>query len=169
MKSFVLAEKESTTVGRVFYGPYLRVLHQLFGMDGPFGIFPEPYKSIDSVVLLTVAIGYRPVLFCDIKAPAYLPVLSRRREAHSQIESRYHKVQSFITPRVPSISAFGKQMAFYNFVPDTDTVTLFPLETPFVNGDAPEEQWRYNVLEEEGAAQLRRLVDEVKEMCRDFH
>jgi hypothetical protein len=59
-------------------------------------------------------------------------------------------------------------MAFYEYVAATNTLTpraISPDPVSF-NDVAPVERWNYDLLEANGIAQMRQVVEDVKAMCQ---
>ena len=74
---------------------------------------------------------------------------------------------SVVTPRLPGISAFGTRLAFYEYVAATIRVTppaIVP-DPEYLNDVAPAERWTHDLLDANGAAQIRQMVQEVMAMC----
>jgi hypothetical protein len=176
IESFGIANQpQFATNENVYYGPYTRLLYHLFGLEGPFEISPQcrtipqtPDDSIDDVALFTVEFDKRPVFFIQVKAPASFALDSERKNADDQMRDRFLKLRdNLVTPRLPGISAFGTRMAFYEYVPATNTLTPRAIspDPKCVNDVAPVERWGYDLLEADGIAQIRRVAEDVKAMC----
>ena len=169
-ESFQIANKpESTNDSSAYYGPYNRLLHHLYGVDGPFEVMPQyhvpatPQHAIDIVATFTVRFGKHPVLFIEVKPPATFDLKSKREEADHQMRKRFNRLHTeLITPRLPGISAFGTRLAFYEY---TDATGVTPRAiTPnqkYETDVAPVEQWNYDILEAAGIDKMRETVEGV--------
>ena len=176
VNSFASANQlQFATDESAYYGPYTRLLYHLFGIEGPFEIVPQyhipqsPRDSIDIVALFTVELNKHPVLFIEVKASAFFPNDSMRKLADNQMREHFRDLRhSVVTPRLPGISAFGTRMAFYEYVADTSKLTprAIPPDPIFLNDVAPAERWSYDLLEANGIAQMRQVVEDVKAMCQ---
>jgi hypothetical protein len=176
INSFASANQpQFATDESAYYGPYTRLLYHLFGIEGPFEITPQyhipqtPRDSIDVVALFTVELNKHPVLFIEVKAPASFPLDSKRKQADDQMRDRFRDLRhTLVTPRLPGISAFGTRMAFYEYVAATNSLTphVIPPDPESLNDVAPAGRWSYDLLQANGNAQMRRVVEDVKAMCQ---
>jgi hypothetical protein len=176
IKSFELAKvPQFSTDESVYYGPYTRLLYHLFGIEGQFEIVPQfhiPQTSrdvVDVVALFTVEVDKHPVFFIEVKAPACFAFDSKRKQADDQMRDQYRDLRhTLVTPRLPGISAFGTRMAFYEYVAATNILTphAIPPDRVSLNDLAPAERWSCDLLEANGAAQMRQVVEDVKAMCQ---
>ena len=161
-----------------YYGPYTRLLYYLFGVDSPFEINPRyhiprtPCDMVDVVALFTVEFNKHPVFFIQVKPPAYYSrIVHMRKQADEQLRDHFSDLRhNLVTPRLPGISAFGTRMAFYEYVTATNTLTphaIFqPTYDPISIEKATADRWSYDVLEANGTAQMRKVVEDVKAMCQ---
>jgi len=119
--------------------------------------------------VFTVELDKHPVFFIEVKAPASFALDSKRKQADDQMRDRFREVRhNLVTPRLPGISAFGTRMAFYEYVAATNTLTPRAISPDPVslNDVAPAERWSYDLLEANGNAQMRKVVEDVKAMCQ---
>jgi len=176
INSFAIANQtEFAADESAYYGPYNRLLFYLFGIEGPFDInFDLPKNSydsgaVDTIALFTVELNNHPVLFIEIKAPASFVLDSRRRQADNQMRDHFLDLRhNLVTPRLPGISVFGTRLAFYEYVAATNKLTpcaILP-DPESINDLAPAERWSYDLLEANGTAQVRQVVEDVKAMCQ---
>ena len=157
-----------------FYGPYVRLLYYLFGLEGPYDIipqfdFPEGFRGpIDVDAIVTVEYNKHLVLLVQVKAPASFKLDTKRKVAYEQMRDRLvDLIPNMITSRLLGISAFGTRLAFYKYDAADNSLTpplIFP-HPVYLNELAPAERWSYDVLEPEGIAQIRKVVEDVKSMC----
>jgi hypothetical protein len=175
MRSFFVAGASSATSERPFFGSWNRLLNTVFPPDTIFEVvpqyFPPPVVSrdaVDFVFLLLIYVNTSPVFIVEIKPPAEFSRNSKRREADSQMRQRFLDIAADLRiPVLYGVSAFGTKIMFYKYnkeanvleprriTPDPDTLT----------DTAPRDWWRWDLLEEEGAAMFRHIVEEVKRMC----
>ena len=77
-----------------------------------------------------------------------------------------------ITPRLPGISAFGNRLAFYEYDATDNVVNppaIMPADPNRLGKDvAPASRWNYDLLQPEGIAQMRKVVEDVKAMCESL-
>jgi len=152
-----------------YYGPYNRLLYHLFGIEGPFEIIPQHYTPLSSrdaidVVRFTVEFNNHPVLFIGVKPASYFLLDSNRKQADDQMRDSFRELRAnLVTPRLPAISAFGTRIAFYEYIAATKAVTPPAI---FLNDMAPADRWNYDILEADGIARMRQVVQDVKAMCQ---
>jgi hypothetical protein len=177
VNSFQLANQPQFAHNQnAYYGPYNKLLHHLFGVLSPFSInppyytVPEPLRTKDDLVsLFTVEYKQHPVLFIEIKSPASFKYDSRRREADERMRGCFRDLrQLVVTPSLPGISAFGTRMAFYEFVAATNSVTppAIAAHPSLLNDVAPADRWGCDLLEPDGIARMRQVVQNVQDMCQ---
>src|SRR5258705_394901 len=92
VNSFVSANQpQFFTDESVYYGPCVRLLYHLFGVEGPFEISPQyhipqtPPDATDVVAPLIVELNKHPVLFILVKPPASFALDSKRKQADDQM------------------------------------------------------------------------------------
>ena len=160
----------------VYYGPYIRLLYHLFGgIEGPFEIAPQyhipetPRHVIDIVTLFIVQHNKHPVFFIEVKPRASIALDSKRKQADDQMRERFRDLRpNIVTPRLSGISAFGTQIAFYEYVAATKTLTprAFTPDPTFLDDMAPADRWNYDLLEADGTARMRQVAQDVIAMCQ---
>ncbi|KAM6496591.1 hypothetical protein JOM56_007064 [Amanita muscaria] len=174
MRSFFI----STTSEKPFYGSWNRLLNTMFPPDTLSEVVPQYFPpsissrgAVDFVILLLIYVNTSPVFIVEVKPPAEFIRNSRRQEADSQMRQRFLDVAADLRiPVLHGVSAFGTKITFYKYNKDTNVleprrVTPDP-ET--LTGTAPRDWWRWDILEEEGAAKFRQIVEEVKGMCAEL-
>ena len=162
----------------VFYGPFMRLLYSLFSIDGPYEITVAKIKSvapqgtqesIDIAAALVVQVNRRPVFFMEVNPPTAFPYDSRRGGADKQMRRRFTDLRQILAiPVLHGVSAFGIRLSFYEY--DSATHVVQPEQVlqshPSIFDDvAPITRWDCDVLQQEGANRLRKVVNQVKEMC----
>lgn len=73
-----------------------------------------------------------------------------------------------VTPRLPGISAFGTRLAFHEYVSATTRLTppaIVP-DPEYINDVAPAERWSHDLLDANGAARVRQVVEDVLATCQ---
>jgi len=148
-----------------YHGSYNKLLHQLFGADGPFDIDwrfdRNPHDATDVHFTFAVKFNRRPVLFIQINAPSSLHLDSKRKQADERMRERFLDLRpDLVTPRLPAISAFGTRLAFYEYTAATNALTPHAIAA-----DPPADRWNYDILETDGVARVRQVVHDVKTMC----
>ena len=176
IKSFASANQpQFANDENAYYGPYLRLLYHLFGLEGPFKITPKyelPERNrdlVDVIASFTVEFDEHPLLFIEVKAPAPFALDSKRKQADNEMRDRISDLHpNVVTPRLHGISVFGTRMAFYEYVPATNRITphRISLDPVYLNDLAPAERWSYDLLEAKGIAKMREVVEDVKAMCQ---
>ena len=124
---------------------------------------------MDVVALFVVELNKHPVLFIEVKTPGSFCLNSKRKEADDQMRDRFRTLQhSIVMPRLPGISAFGTRLAFYEYETATTRVTppaIVP-DLTYLNDVAPAERWTHDLLDANGAARIRQMVEDVLAMCQ---
>jgi hypothetical protein len=173
-RSFQIANRpQFANDENAYHGPYNRLLHHLFGLDGPFEVVaqylnPDTPHAIDLVSVFTVEIEKHPVLFIEIKPPSAFYVDSRREQADDQMREHFHKLRTKLTtPRLPGISAFGTRIALYEYTVATKTLTPRAIvrDPEFFTDVAPAERWNYDILEADAIDKMYETVQDIKAMC----
>ena len=160
----------------VFYGPFTRLLYSLFSIDGPYEIVPQIKtvalqhgQEVDIITALVVQVNRHPVFFMVANPPAAFPYDSRRGGADNQMRRRFTDLRQILAiPVLHGVSAFGIRLSFYEY--DSATYVVQPEQVlqshPSIFDDvAPITRWDCDVLQQEGANRLRKVVNQVKEMC----
>lgn len=175
MRSFFIAGASSATSRNPFYGSWNRLLNTIFPPDTIFEVFPQyfpPSISSRNVIFLLIYVDASPVFIVEVKPPAEFGFNSKlRQEADGQMRQRFLDVVAELQiPVLHGVSAYGTKIAFYKYnrgsnvleprriTPDPETLT----------DTAPRDWWCQDILEEEGAAKFRQIVEEVKEMCAEL-
>ncbi|KAF8330648.1 hypothetical protein F5887DRAFT_356444 [Amanita rubescens] len=115
-------------------------------------------------VLLYGSYPAKPVLVLQPNAPENLRYRSTREASDRQIRARMTKLSvDCPMPVLHGISAMGTRLAFYT-KPRGEAILpqQIPADTGMMTDTAPPERWDCDVLEREGAKQLRRVVREIK-------
>ncbi|KAI6097500.1 hypothetical protein F5141DRAFT_1011230 [Pisolithus sp. B1] len=164
--------------GNDFYGAYNKLLSTLFPSDTDFTVVPrhlEPCssQSCTPMVFFEVVLGTKPVFILKPQAPADLTYGSSRQTADQEIRLRLGDLaEQCPIPTLHAVSAMGMRLCFYH----VDT-THFPSEIiphgiprhpTRVNDTAPKERWDCDVLDANGEARLRAVVDAIKEACENI-
>ncbi|KAI6031071.1 hypothetical protein PISMIDRAFT_6504 [Pisolithus microcarpus 441] len=154
-----------------------KLLHSLFPPDTEFTVVleypkPTPPQSCGPISFLEVFIGTRPVFILELNARADLMYESLRQAADEVIRARLGGLASRCPiPTVHAVSAMGTRLRFYHL--DTTDVAgeIAPLSIPRhptrVTETAPKERWDCDVLDADGEARLRAVVDAIKEACEN--
>jgi len=173
INSFLSASQpQFATDESVFYGPYTRLLYHLFGVEGPFEISPQfqtRSDAIDIVALFVVELNKHPVFFIEVRPPGSFTLDSRRKQADEQMRDRFRDLRhALVTPRLPGISAFGTRLAFYEYVAATNSLTPRAIapDDQFLTDVAPANRWDHDVLDANGTARVRQVVQDVIAMCQ---
>jgi len=158
-----------------YYGPYIRLLYHLFGLEGPFEItvqFDVPddvlYDIPDIVATFTVEFNKHPVLFIQPSPHWSFDLHSQRKRAEDQIRSRFADLhRNLVTPRLHAISVFGTHLAFHELNAATGAFTPpgIVADPILLNELAPADRWGFDVLEADGIARMHQVAQDVKAMC----
>ncbi|KAF8531965.1 hypothetical protein JB92DRAFT_3276343, partial [Gautieria morchelliformis] len=125
--------------------------------------------AVDFTVFYLVKCGGTPIFFLEVKPLTSLEGAPDRNSADGQMRDCFVGLHHCLTiPKLYSISAMGTRLSIYEFNPhnkspipekgeqyDMDSIPDF----------APRENWKYDVLEEDGAAKLQAVVNDIKQMC----
>ena len=158
-----------------YYGPYIRLLYHLFGIEGPFEItvqFDVPdevlYDMPDVVATFTVEFNKHPVLFIQPSPHWSFDLHSQRKRAENQIVTQVGDMkEDLVTPRLHAISAFGTHLAFYEYTAATNILTppRIAADPILLNELAPADRWGFDVLEADGIARIHQVAQDVRAMC----
>ncbi|KAN0140893.1 hypothetical protein V8E53_001337 [Lactarius tabidus] len=162
-----------------FFGPFTKLFYTLFSIYGPYDIVPQfkpedpqggsPERADDFVPVLLVEVDQHPVFFLEINHPVSLPYQPKREEADEQMRRKFRDLGPRLAiPTLHGVSAFGTRLAFYEY--DLATRVIQPTEItqsdPSLTADVvPMSCWDSDVLQQEGADQLKDVVRKVKDMC----
>ncbi|KAI5998930.1 hypothetical protein F5J12DRAFT_848369 [Pisolithus orientalis] len=168
-KSAVASDPAGTNES-VFYGPYTRLLYNLFSFDGPYELLPQ-YKiqgdSTNVTIIFVIAFQRRPVFWMEVNPSASFRFSSKRKEADSQMRKRVGDLRANLAiPVLHGVSAFGTRLCFYKY--DAHSQELTPhriLAHPTVVTDMLADNWDCDVLETDGMQRLEKVIEEVQEMC----
>lgn len=172
MRSFFIAGASTATSEKPFYGSWNRLLNTLFPPDTIFEVSPQyttnDRDSVDFVVTLLIFIESTPVFFVEVKPHSDVSIPSKRERADIQMRQRFLDCrQNLKIPTLHGISAFGTKIAFYQM--DEATGALAPVQIQrdllVASPTAPQEWWKWDIVEEEGATKFKEIVTEVKNMC----
>ncbi|KIL60397.1 hypothetical protein M378DRAFT_168129 [Amanita muscaria Koide BX008] len=150
----------------------------MFPPDTLFEVAPQHLShssdAVDFVILLFICANTSPVFIVEAKQPAeFIPSRnSKRQEADSQMRQRFLDVAADL--RIPvllhGVSAFGTKITFYRY--NRDVSVLEPrritADPETLADSAPGDWWRWDILEKEGAAKFRQIVEAVKGMCAEL-
>ncbi|KAF8342388.1 hypothetical protein F5887DRAFT_887439, partial [Amanita rubescens] len=157
-----------------FFMPYNLLLCTLFPSNADFmvALYPRTSSSpAESTFMYEVIYGDpgKPVLVLQPNAPGNLRYRSKRAASDHQIRARMTKLSvSCPMPVLYGISAMGTRLCFYTKPRDEAILPQQILADPGMTTDtAPLERWNCDVLEREGAKQLRRVVKEIKAEVRN--
>ncbi|KAJ3521393.1 hypothetical protein NMY22_g12337 [Coprinellus aureogranulatus] len=178
---FVAASPQNNLFGgNLHHGSYNMLLHYLFGTNGEFVVQPrirhydpdtDPVEPLEALI---VKHKEHPVMLVQVKSPGDFVHDSKRHwEADEQMHDLFHDLRpTFVTPRIPGISAFGTSLSFYEYDVGTDIVTpgpsLLPMDSTYMDNVVPTERWNYVVLEADGFSRVRQEVRNVARMCHDL-
>lgn len=173
VKKAFRAVPPNSTDEAVYYGPYNLLLNTLFPPGSGFMVTPQfkqppAGQATDFVTVYMVERDNHPVFFVEVKSLSNLVSLSKREEADLQMRQRFGDFRrNLVVPVLHGVSAFGPRLCFYRYDVSTNKVTPERIvnQTSYVLDTAPESRWDCGVLEAEGAARLKEVVDDVKNMC----
>ncbi|KAG6374039.1 hypothetical protein JVT61DRAFT_4678 [Boletus reticuloceps] len=179
-----------------FQGAYNKLLNTLFPPDTHFTVVPQYLKpatstSSDYIVAFEILFENRPVFILELKKPADLRFISLRQAADVQIRERmgdlagqlrtrlrcnyYNELWNLDQCPIPTlhaVSAMGTQLCFYHL--DTIDVAAnikpdnIPKHPTKVNDTAPMQRWDCDILDAEGEARLRAVVDSIMAACENI-
>ncbi|KAF8530607.1 hypothetical protein BU17DRAFT_35918 [Hysterangium stoloniferum] len=176
MRSFFVAS--SSTSEKPFYGSWNRLLNTMFPVDTIFEVVPQcfpptisAHDSVDFVILLLISVDLSPVFIVEVKQPSEFTRNSKRQEADSQMRQRFLDIASeLLIPVLHGVSVYGTKMAFYKYNKGANVIEPRRI-TPNVEtltDTAPREWWCWDILEVEGAAKFRQIIEDVKTMCSEL-
>ncbi|KAF8521648.1 hypothetical protein JB92DRAFT_2707271 [Gautieria morchelliformis] len=164
-----------TTLEYEWYGPYNMLLNLLFPQHLRFEIAPQcavptnTRTAVHFTVFYLVKRGGTPIFFLEVKPLTSLEGAPDRNSADGQMRDRFAGLRHRLTiPKLYGISAMGTRLSVYEF--NTRDKSLIPEKGEQYDMDsipdfAPRENWKYDVLEEDGAVKLRAVVKDIKQMC----
>ena len=156
-----------------YSSPYNKLLNVLFPPDGSFTVGPQTHiiaesrKSIDFLVEYQVFWGDVPVFILGIKTGPKLGLMSAREEADLQVRKRLRDLISICPlPKLHAVSAFGTKLCFYTAEAGRAISSLrIVADDQLTTDTAPLGHWDCDVLEAEGAARLKAVVQEIQQAC----
>ncbi|THH15674.1 hypothetical protein EW146_g4845 [Bondarzewia mesenterica] len=164
-----------------FHGPYNKLLYTLFRVDSNFNVdprFTEPrfWESGDGLFAYEVRLEGKPLFIVQLKAPGDIELASARQKADTQIRSRMAEVaMTCPLPTLHGVSAMGTRLCFYRLdIPAKgENAIILPLPIPrkylSSTDTAPAERWDCDILEEDGEAKFRAVVDEIQQRCAQLN
>ncbi|KAF8438583.1 hypothetical protein L210DRAFT_3544458 [Boletus edulis BED1] len=172
-----------------FHGAYNKLLHTLFPPDTNFTVVPQylkpaSSKSDDCIFTFEILLENRPVFILELKNPADLRFISSRQAADVQIRERlgdlagqlwtrlrcnsYNELWNLDRCPIPTlhaVSAMGTQLCFYHLDTTDVAADIKPVNIPKhptkMNDTAPMQRWDCDILDAEGEARLRAVVDSI--------
>ncbi|KAI6137420.1 hypothetical protein F5141DRAFT_996724 [Pisolithus sp. B1] len=161
-----------------FYGAYNKLLSTLFPPDNDFTVAPRHLKSCspqsgDTIVFFEIVLGTRLVFILRPQAPADLTHKSSHQAADEEIIARLGALaEQYPIPTLHAVSAMGTRLCFYHVDTTNAPADTIPLGIPRhpirVSDTVPKERWDCDVLDANGEARLRAVVDAIKEACENI-
>ncbi|KAL6308958.1 hypothetical protein BKA93DRAFT_724946 [Sparassis latifolia] len=161
-----------------YYGPYNKLLNYLFPPDSPYTVVPQylqpaSAKGIEYVVLFEIVVENRPIFILEVKEPVDLEYVSARESADDQIR---HCIEDLVgrcpIPTLHAVSAMGTRLCFYRQDTGPGAGPILPIgiarHPERVNDVARAERWDCDILDPEGEARFRAVVEEIKVGCVDL-
>ena len=169
---FQMAKASGFTHESRYYGAYNRLLNDLFPKEEGFLVEPQftggdgSRRSVDFVTTYVVRHNYDPVLFLEIKPDKQLMFNSTRMRADRQMRERFlDMLQDIRIPKLIGLSAIGTKICIYSWDKGSDKVSPEAVLEGGVES-APEDRWSLDLLSIEGEKEIRRVVADVKSMCK---
>ncbi|KAK0183782.1 hypothetical protein F5146DRAFT_1079464 [Armillaria mellea] len=158
-----------------YHGAYNKLLNTLFPPDTDFTVVPQyletnSLKGADFIVMFEILLHNKPVLILELQKPSHIMYSSTRQLADDQIRQRMGDVSGQCPiPTLHGISAIGTRLCFYRLDLNQAHLQIIPPAIPrdprYIIDTAPEERWDCSVLDVQGEAKLRAVVDEIKQAC----
>ncbi|KAJ7583191.1 hypothetical protein C8J56DRAFT_953307, partial [Mycena floridula] len=129
---------------------------------------PTYPQSIDFTTIYIVTLQKCPVLFLEIKASGHIKAISDRAAADEQMRERFEALASKLRiGKLYGISALGTKICIYTYdaVSDELSPPRIQRDVMRINDRAPADRWNLDILQPDGEARMRGLVNEVKAMC----
>ncbi|KAN0097960.1 hypothetical protein V8E55_002406 [Tylopilus felleus] len=156
----------------VLHAPYNKLLNTLFPVDTDFTVIPN-FQEINStngadyLVTFEIFLENRPVFGLELKREKEFSVRSKRTAAVDQLRGRLGDlIDACPLPVLHGVSAFGTKLCFYSI---TKAGLVLPESIPaspqYVIDTAPVDRWNYDILADEGEAELRRIVQAITTEC----
>ncbi|KAG9028308.1 hypothetical protein FRB95_006612 [Tulasnella sp. JGI-2019a] len=126
--------------------------------------------AVEFIVAFEVYFNDMPVLILELKRPGDIIWYSRRETADQQIRERLGDLREMCPiPTLHAISAFGTAICFYSINTKVQRPVItshgIPRDRIVSNDTAPRDRWNYDVLEADGEARVRELVDSIRAAC----
>lgn len=128
-------------------------------------------KSVDFTTVFVVRHKRKPVFFIEVKPLGYLEHASTRSAADEQMRALYNTLFDDVEINVLyGVSAIGTRLCFYKWTKETREIVpkAIPSSPDFTIDTAPAERWGLDILTAEGEKRLRRVIDDVKTMCKEL-
>ncbi|KAF8418384.1 hypothetical protein EV426DRAFT_318557 [Tirmania nivea] len=109
--------------------------------------------------------------FIEVKPLGYLEHASTRSAADEQMRARYNTLFDDVEINVLyGVSAIGTRLCFYKWTEETREIVpkAIPSSPDFTIDKALAERWGLDILTAEGEERLRRVIDDVKTMCKEL-
>jgi hypothetical protein len=160
-----------------YYGPLNALLNNLFPASDRYSITPQ-YKhiagSIDYTITYIITRRQIPVLFIEVKTYVAYDKDSARRDADVQMRERFFDFTcagNLPIPKLYGLSILGTRFCVYEYALEDRRLTpqwIAPHPELFTD-TAPMERWHYDILEAQGEARLREVVEDIKAMVANLH
>ncbi|KAJ7582667.1 hypothetical protein C8J56DRAFT_955417 [Mycena floridula] len=127
---------------------------------------PTYPQSIDFTTIYIVKLQKCPVLFLEIKASGHIKAISDRAAADEQMRERFEALASTYRQAVWDQRSGGTKICIYTYdaVSDELSPPRIQRDVMRVNDRAPADRWNLDILQPDGEARMRGLVNEVKAM-----
>ncbi|KAF8439568.1 hypothetical protein BGX38DRAFT_1273329 [Terfezia claveryi] len=129
------------------------LLGYLFPVDERYIVVPQYKrlkKSVDFTTVFVVRHKRKPIFFIEVKPLGYLEYASTRSAADEQMRARYNTL-------------FDDTKETHEIMPKA-----IPSSPDFTIDTTPAERWGLDILTAEGEERLRRVIDDVKTMCKEL-
>ncbi|KAF5325166.1 hypothetical protein D9619_010075 [Psilocybe cf. subviscida] len=177
IKAFFNANQPDPTTSErsAFNGPYNALLFHLFSLSSSYMVAPPHHvpeavqdASEDSTPFV-IELDHRPVFLLDVNPASYINIHSNRKQADARMRHYFAKFrEQAVTPYLYGASAFGSRLRFYKYTLAANMLEPAAIQPdPVVLNDlAPTTEWDCDLLDVDGAARFREVVDSVLQMCR---
>ncbi|KAF8556302.1 hypothetical protein OG21DRAFT_1483220 [Imleria badia] len=137
----------------VLHAPYNKLLNTLFPVDTDFTVIPNfqeinSTKGADYLVTFKIFLENRPIFVLQLKREKDFSVRSKRTAADDQLRGRLGDL----------IDACPLPAGLV--LPES-----IPASPQYVIDTAPVDRWNYDILADEGEAELRRIVQAITTEC----
>ena len=157
-----------------YYGPYNALLGHIFPVDERYIVVPQSKrlkKSVDLTTVFVVRHNRKLVFFIEVKPLGHMENASKRSATGEEMRARYNTLFDDVEINVLyGVSAIGTRVCFYKWTKETREIMpkAIPSSPDFTIDTAPAERWSLDILTAEGEERLRRVVDDVKTMCKEL-